>query len=724
MTPELSVLIVNYNTWCECAAAVQSLREQPPTRRDGSAMPYECIVVDNCSPRRPPQQIEAVRAVLAALGEDMGDPLAGRLILHGENAGYSKGVNLAFRHSRGRWILVSNPDLVFPPGCIGALQRHLEDHPRAGCVVPKGYWDPDFAGRLPPNTLPTLVDLLCTTFGEFARPLRRWYGRRLARAWVDVWQAQEPLELRMMSGCLFLMERGFFESIGLMDERFPLYYEDADLSVRLRRAGRALVQVPGARVVHFVNRSGQTDFATTMARHDRSRALYYRKWYGLPGAWLLALCDGLLRARWLRRLRRPAPDGPWVDLGESDSPPRIELPRACERFLLLMSLDSRFYLSGGLFGSGAVWTPTPSMFANFSATVYWYRAYDLGGGGFRELGTWRYHCRRHLGRPVAETTAETVAETAEEPNAVAAPVLSVVVLSWNTRELTLACLRALAAETPRHAREVIVVDNGSTDGSADAVAAAFPAVRLLRNADNRLYAAGNNQGVAAARGEFVCTLNSDTEVRPGALDQLVDFLRDHPGHAAVAPRLVDPDGTVQRACQRFPTLLSALCFDSWWGTWWPGSRVQSRYLMRDFDHLTARDVPQPPGACLCLRRAEYARRGGLDEGLPLFFNDVDLCRRLWAAGRRVHYLASAEVLHHRGASTRGFDRMLVVWHRDRLAYYRKHYGAWAVLWLRVCIRLRIWEEWIAIGRRHRGDPGRASAERAHLRRAVQELWAS
>ncbi|MBL9078352.1 MAG: glycosyltransferase family 2 protein [Planctomycetes bacterium] len=305
-----------------------------------------------------------------------------------------------------------------------------------------------------------------------------------------------------------------------------------------------------------------------------------------------------------------------------------------------------------------------------------------------------------------------------------APVLSVVVLSWNTKDLTLACLRALYAETPRHPREVVVVDNGSADGSADAIAAAFPQVHLLRNAENRLYAAGNNQGVAVATGAFVCTLNSDTEVRPGALDRLVDFLQANAAYGAVAPRLVDPDGSVQRACQRFPTLATALCFDSWWGTWWPGSRVQARYLMRDFDHLTSRDVDQPPGACFVMRSDEWRAFGGFDEQLALFYNDVDLCLRLWRAGRRIHYLADAEVLHHRGASTKNFARMLVIWHKNRLAYYRKHYGRLGAAWVRFCVRLRIHEEWLRIGRRNRHDPGRRAAERAHLQQAIAELRSS
>jgi GT2 family glycosyltransferase len=299
--------------------------------------------------------------------------------------------------------------------------------------------------------------------------------------------------------------------------------------------------------------------------------------------------------------------------------------------------------------------------------------------------------------------------------------MSVVVLSWNTQALLRACLRALFAETPRHAREVIVVDNGSHDGSADMVAAEFPRVRLLRNAQNELYARGNNQGAALATGAYVCTLNSDTEVRPGALDQLVDWLAAQPQYGAAAPRLVNPDGSVQRACMRFPTLLTALAWNSWWGGFWPGAAAVRRYQMLDFDHLHSRDVDQPPGACCVLRAEEWRRLGGFDEVLSLFYNDVDLCRRLWRAGRRIRYVAEAEVMHHQGASTKNFARMLVLWHKNRLAYYRKHHGALGALWVQVCVRLRIWEEWLRIGARNRRDPARKKAERDHLAAAVKEM---
>ena len=403
---ELSVLIVNYNSWRECAQAIESLRQNGPTRPDGSPMPYECIVVDNASPRQAPELIEMVEHQLRLLREQQGDERAGVLIRHDENGGYSKGMNLAFSHSRGRQILISNPDVIFLEGLIPRLQRALEGDPNIGIAVPKGYWDREHQGRLPPNTLPTLGD----AWGEAISSYSAWWTRRRAKRllnqWLAVWQAEQPVALPMMSGCLFLVDRDYFESIGRWDERYPLYYEDADLSVTIRRSGRTITQVPDARLVHFVNRSGMSDLETMWERNRVSKGRYYEKWYGLLGRITMAGCRWLVGNRLLERFRRVPPEPPFTDLGESADKPVLELPRSCERFVVLMSLDMRFFLAAGIFGSGDRWTPTDVAFQSFVNANFFFQVYDLSGGGEPEhLGTWRYYCLSHLGQPVPGAAA-------------------------------------------------------------------------------------------------------------------------------------------------------------------------------------------------------------------------------------------------------------------------------------------------------------------------------
>lgn len=290
--------------------------------------------------------------------------------------------------------------------------------------------------------------------------------------------------------------------------------------------------------------------------------------------------------------------------------------------------------------------------------------------------------------------------------------LSIVVLSWNTREILRACLTALEHDVPCQLRETIVVDNASGDGSADMVEQEFPRVRLVRNAENRLYAEGNNQGARMATGRYLCLLNSDTEVRPGALELLTRFLEGHPEYAAAAPRLVNPDGTVQRACRRLPTLIEPLLDSTVLGHFPPGSWLTSWNHMGEFDHQHSRDVAQPPGACFVTRRDEYLDMGGLDPSLSLFFNDVELCRSLWKKGRRIRYLAESEVLHHGGASTRNchWRERNTMWIQNRAQYYRKHYGRIGDLWLRAVTRL--WK--LENGMKIRLGPRDARAKRAAL----------
>lgn len=262
--------------------------------------------------------------------------------------------------------------------------------------------------------------------------------------------------------------------------------------------------------------------------------------------------------------------------------------------------------------------------------------------------------------------------------------LSVVIPSWNTRGLLRACLASLVP-TDGITVETIVVDNASADGSADMVAEEFPEVVLVRNERNEGFAKGCNLGMVRATGRHVLLLNADTEVRDRALARMVEFLDANAGYGAVAPQLVHPDGEIQAACMRFPNLRTPLFFGTPFERWFPDSRELRRYFLRDFDHRSERDVDQPPAACLCLRREVIETVGMFDEELWLFFNDVDLSLRLARAGWKTRYLVDVRVMHHEGASTSKFGSFVPEWHRNRLAYYRKHFGRPGGVWVKLCV---------------------------------------
>lgn len=278
-----------------------------------------------------------------------------------------------------------------------------------------------------------------------------------------------------------------------------------------------------------------------------------------------------------------------------------------------------------------------------------------------------------------------------------APDVSVVVLSWNTRELLRACLEAVRLGGDGLDVETIVVDNASADGSADMVARDFPEAVLIRNSENRGYARGVNQGIARASGTRICLLGSDTRVSPDCLPRMAAFLDGHPRAGAVAPRLLDPDGTLQRACMRLPDLTTVLFWDTPLQRLFPRSRELVRYQMLDWDHRGTREVEQPPGTCFMVRRRVVERVGPMDEALWLFFNDVDWCLRIRRAGWTIWYLDEATVIHHLGGSTRNYADFAPEWHRNRIRYYRKHHHlpgsflarlAAAYVALRQCARIK------------------------------------
>jgi GT2 family glycosyltransferase len=397
----LSVLFVNYNSWRLCAAAVRSLLEAPPRAADGSLLPFEVLVVDNCSPQRDPDA-EAELEVLVQRG-------GGRLLRHGNNGGYAQGMNLAYRNSRGELVLVSNPDVSFAPGCVDALVAALARDKAIGAAAPQGFWDHGHECMLPPNILPTLGDLLRLTLAALSRRWVQRYARRRTRAALAVWSALRDVELEMLSGCCFLMRRELIERLGPpghgpFDERFPLYYEDTDLSVRIRQAGARIVQVHAARLVQLNNRSGQTVQDLAMQRYWISRQRYYRKWYGPLGGALHRCSRWLLATAWGRRRGARTPYATIHDLGASLGRPTLVLDRPRRRFLVEIALDPNFYLAAGVFASGASWTPGDRLFENFGPTTFYFRVVDLDAASLPLIGVWRY--TRLYPQPSAELCAQ------------------------------------------------------------------------------------------------------------------------------------------------------------------------------------------------------------------------------------------------------------------------------------------------------------------------------
>ncbi len=254
------------------------------------------------------------------------------------------------------------------------------------------------------------------------------------------------------------------------------------------------------------------------------------------------------------------------------------------------------------------------------------------------------------------------------------PDVSIVIVSWNTRDLLRDCLESLRA-TEDVSVEVFVVDNDSLDGSASTVAAEFPRVRLIRNAENVGFARAANQALRSARGRYRMLLNSDTRVPDAALGRLIMYMDAHSGVGACGPQLRHFDGTLQPTGRAFPTLLaSMIAITPVPG--WVRRATWDRYERRDYG-CTA-EVDELCGAALVLRAEALAHVGLLDEAFFFFGEDVDLCWRLRDAGWSVVYLPEAVIEHGWGGSWRkSRERTSLMIQRAYVLLMRKHRSGFA-----------------------------------------------
>jgi GT2 family glycosyltransferase len=249
--------------------------------------------------------------------------------------------------------------------------------------------------------------------------------------------------------------------------------------------------------------------------------------------------------------------------------------------------------------------------------------------------------------------------------------LSIIVVNWNTREMLAGCLASVYATANGLEIEVIVVDNASTDGSRGMVRESYPQIHLIENLENVGFARANNQAARQSQGRYVLLLNSDTELYPGALEQMVEFMDEHPQAGGCGSRLLNADDSLQPSC--YPMLTPGREF--WRLLFLEQLWHRATYLQEHWDLDTPRQVEVIKGACLLLRQGALEQVGLLDEQYFIYTEEVDLCYRLAQAGWELWWVPQSTVKHYGEVSSNQVaEAMYIQLYRSKVQFYRKFGG--------------------------------------------------
>jgi hypothetical protein len=223
--------------------------------------------------------------------------------------------------------------------------------------------------------------------------------------------------------------------------------------------------------------------------------------------------------------------------------------------------------------------------------------------------------------------------------------------------------------------EIIVVDNASSDGTCELVRDQFPTVHLLQTGENLGFAKANNAGIRASRGEYICLINSDVNVPSNCLQQVTDYISNHPDIGMLGPQMLGPDGNVERSSMRFPTLWNCFCRALALDSLLPKSKVFGGQLMRDFNHNQVADVEVLNGWFWVVRREALDQVGLLDERFFIYGEDIDWSKRFHMRGWRVVFYPGASALHYGGASSSNAPvRFFIEQRKASLQYWEKHHS--------------------------------------------------
>ena len=268
--------------------------------------------------------------------------------------------------------------------------------------------------------------------------------------------------------------------------------------------------------------------------------------------------------------------------------------------------------------------------------------------------------------------------------------VSVIIVSWNARDYLNQCLRSLSSKVCRYPMEIIVVDNASSDGSAECVEREFPHVQLIRTGSNLGFGKANNIGISRSSGQYVCLVNSDVKVLPDCITRLVDYCEQHPTVGMVGPRIIGGDGKLQRSCRGFPGVWNSFCRALALDSIFPRCKWFNGFLLYHWPQDSLRQVDMLTGCFWLVRRQALAQVGLLDERFFMYGEDMDWSKRFWLKGWPLTFIPSAEAIHYGGASSANAPvRFYIERHRADLQYWRKHHSPPAVFcfFLICCLHL-------------------------------------
>ncbi len=253
--------------------------------------------------------------------------------------------------------------------------------------------------------------------------------------------------------------------------------------------------------------------------------------------------------------------------------------------------------------------------------------------------------------------------------------ISIVIVNWNTKDLLIDCLRSLNEQKGNFQKEVIVVDNGSIDGSQRAVRKTFPEVKIIENNANLGFAKANNIGMKASTGRYLCLVNSDVKVLDGCLCRLMHHMDQDTSIGIIGPKILWPDMSLQDSCRKFPSLWNNVCEFLHFNRLFPKSDFFSGEHMMFFDHMSIRNVEGLVGCFLMIRRNALEIIGLFDEQFFIYSEETDLCKRFFEKSWKIIFFPDARAIHYgRISSSRDTLRFSFEQLKSKIQYWNKHHG--------------------------------------------------